>query len=218
MVVVEVIGEDPSEVALVENDAVIKALASNRSDESLHIRILPWRSWRHDYYFDTHALDALAEVPAVDAVAVSDQEARGFVIRKGFNELLSRPLGRRICCYVEVDDHAAVMAKHQEAKQDAKRRGRHSEEIDCHNVTNVVVQESCPSQKLDPATIQPFGDSGTGRSQMSDTWCSATMALCRNESARFEVQARTLALGGAGRAIRVFAQAARRYRWCNPPT
>ena len=38
MVVVEVVGEDPSEVAFVENDTVIKALATDRSDDSLDVR------------------------------------------------------------------------------------------------------------------------------------------------------------------------------------
>lgn len=38
MVVVEVVREDPSEVAFIENDTVIKALATDRSDDSLDVR------------------------------------------------------------------------------------------------------------------------------------------------------------------------------------
>lgn len=38
MIVVEVIGEDPSEAALTENDAMIKALATDRSDQAFDVR------------------------------------------------------------------------------------------------------------------------------------------------------------------------------------
>ena len=38
MIVIEVIVEDPSKVALVENNAIIEALATDRSDDSLDVR------------------------------------------------------------------------------------------------------------------------------------------------------------------------------------
>lgn len=45
---------------------------------------------------------------------------------------------------VEVDDHAAVMAEYDEAEQHPERRGRYREEINRHDVANMVVQESPP--------------------------------------------------------------------------
>ncbi len=42
---------------------------------------------------------------------------------------------------IEVDDHAAIVSEHNAAEQDAKRRGRYREEIDRHDIANVVVQE-----------------------------------------------------------------------------
>ena len=38
MIIVEVLGENPSEVALVEHDELVEALAMDRSDESLDVR------------------------------------------------------------------------------------------------------------------------------------------------------------------------------------
>ncbi len=85
----------------------MKALSPDTADQAFNVRILPWRSWRCDDFFDAHMLDALAQVQAVDAVVVSDQEARRFVIRKGFDDLLGRPARRGIRRYVEVGDHTA---------------------------------------------------------------------------------------------------------------
>ena len=53
---------------------MIKALSADTADQAFNVRILPWRSWRRDDFFDAHVLDTLAEVHSVDAVAVSDQE------------------------------------------------------------------------------------------------------------------------------------------------
>ena len=38
MIIVEVIGEDPLQVALVEHDEVVEALAADRADDSLDVR------------------------------------------------------------------------------------------------------------------------------------------------------------------------------------
>ena len=69
------------------------------------------RLWRQA--LGRHVFDALAKVHAVDAVAVSDQEARRFVIRKGFDDLLGRPARSWMSSGVELDDHAAVMSEYE---------------------------------------------------------------------------------------------------------
>ncbi len=46
--------------------------------------------------------------------------------------------------HIEVDDHAPMMSEYDEAEQDAKRHGRYREEVDCHNIANMIVQESPP--------------------------------------------------------------------------
>ena len=43
-----------------------------------------------------------------------------------------------------VSNSTAVMAEHHQAKQDAKRRCRYREEVDRHNVGNMVIQEGLP--------------------------------------------------------------------------
>ena len=123
---------------------MIEAFSTDAADQAFNARILPWRSWRRDNFFDARVLDALTEVRSVDAVAVSDQEARHFVIRKGIDDLLGRPARTWIRRDVEVDDHAAVVSEYDEAEQYTKRRCRNGEEVNRHDIANVVVKERTP--------------------------------------------------------------------------
>ena len=47
-------------------------------------------------------------------------------------------------CGVEVDDYSAVVSEYDEAEQDSKCRGRYREEVDRHNIANMVLQEGPP--------------------------------------------------------------------------
>ena len=145
MIVREVARENSSQMGVVEYDDMGETLSADTADQAFNVRILPWRSWRRDDFFDTHVPDALAEVRGVDSVSVSDQEARRFVVRKGFDDLLGCPeriwMGRD----VEVDDNAAVVSEHDEAEQYAERRCQHREEVDGDDVSDMIVKESTPS-------------------------------------------------------------------------
>ncbi len=95
-------------------------------------------------------LDQFLEERAENGVAIADQESRGMILAKSLDDLLSCPLGCRMRSGVEVYDHAAVMAKYDETEQDAKRRCRYREEVGCHDIANVVVQESPPRLRRRP--------------------------------------------------------------------
>ncbi len=69
---------------------------------------------------DAHVLDPLLEEHTVNGVAISDQEPRGMVLRKRLDDLLSRPLGRRMRCYVEVDYFPAVVMQHDKGEEYSK--------------------------------------------------------------------------------------------------
>lgn len=155
MIIVEVIGEDSPEMTLVEHDGMVKALAADRTDQAFNVRILPRRSWCRDNFFDAHVLDALAEVHTIDAVAISEQETGGLIVGKRLHDLLCCPLCCRVSRDVEVNDHPTVMTEYDKAEQDAKRGSRHREEIDCHDVANVVVQESPPRLRRRLAMADP---------------------------------------------------------------
>ena len=123
---------------------MIEALATHGTDQPLNEWILPRRPIGDDDFLDAHMLDPPAEERTVDGVAIADQESRSMILGKRLDDLLSRPLGRWMRSGVEVDDHATVMTEYDEAEQHAERRGRYREEINRHDVANMVVQESPP--------------------------------------------------------------------------
>ena len=116
VIVFEVRVEDPLEMSLVEHDDMTKALASNGADHPLRVRILPWRSWRADDFFDTHVRNSGLEILTVNSVAIPDQKSGRFVIRKGFDNLLGCPFGRWMLGHVEMNDAPTIVAKNDQRK------------------------------------------------------------------------------------------------------
>ena len=115
---------------LAEYDHMIETLPPNRSDQPLGVRILPRAGRTREDLTDPHAGDSASERVTIDPVAISQQPARGGVVRKRFNDLLGRPRRRRMLGDVDVNDPPAVMHQHDEDEQDSAREGRYGEEID----------------------------------------------------------------------------------------
>ena len=117
MVVVEVAGEDASQVSFVHHDHVVEAFSSDASDQPFNERILPGRASSSHDLFDAHVPDAALEVLTIDAVTISQQVSRCAVPRERFDDLLSSPLGRGVCSDVEVQDAPPLMGEDQEDEE-----------------------------------------------------------------------------------------------------
>ncbi len=120
MIAGEIQTGDAHEVSLVDRDDMLEALTTNRPDESLDVWRLPRRTARDDNFLDAHVLGALPEVLTVDRVLVADQKPGRSIIRKRFDDLLSRPLGCRMRGDVEVDDLSSMMTKNDEGEKYAE--------------------------------------------------------------------------------------------------
>src|SRR5262245_1496729 len=70
VIIREVRGENALQMPLAENDDMLEALAPDRADEPLGERVLPRAVRGREDFTDAHALRALAERVAVDAVAI----------------------------------------------------------------------------------------------------------------------------------------------------
>ena len=66
VIVREVARQGTAQVPFAEDEDVIQTLASDRSDEPLGERILPWAVRRCQDFTDAHAIHAFAERMAVD--------------------------------------------------------------------------------------------------------------------------------------------------------
>ena len=71
MIVVEISRNDAPEMAFIQNDDVIEAVASQGSYEPLHERVLPRTSRRANDLLDPHAPDSPLKCAAIDRIAIS---------------------------------------------------------------------------------------------------------------------------------------------------
>src|ERR1700730_11464201 len=132
MVVIEISGNDTPEMAFVQNDEMIEAIAAQGSDQPLHERVLPRTSWRAEDLFDPYALDPPLKCAAIDRIAIAEEVFRRAVPWEGFDDLLARPLSRRILGNVEVHDFSSRMCKHNQHEEQLQSDRRYDKEIDRH--------------------------------------------------------------------------------------
>ena len=109
MIVAEETGEGAPEMLLAQEDDEIGALAADTAHESLALRIMPRTPRRDQDFFDSHVLHATPEVCAVDAIAIPKKIPRHVAPRECLNDLLGRPFGGWIVCYVEMKDPSPIV-------------------------------------------------------------------------------------------------------------
>lgn len=81
VVIPEIGGPRPLQVPGVEKQEMVQALAPNRSDQPLHISVLPGTLWRNEYLLDTQCLKTTADIIAIDSVSRSRIRYGGVVLR-----------------------------------------------------------------------------------------------------------------------------------------
>src|SRR5438128_8817733 len=74
-IVTEISFENPSQMRLSEHDDVVEAFPANTSNQTLGQRILPRTPWSSEHFRDSHALNPVSEVAAVNSVPITDQIA-----------------------------------------------------------------------------------------------------------------------------------------------
>jgi hypothetical protein len=142
---------------------MIKALAPDGPDQSFHERTLPWRPSGDDDLLDAHALYPTGEAVTVDMVAIPKQEAWSLVPRESLDDLLSRPLRRRVGGDVEVQHTAPMVSEDEKDEQDLIPHDRDNEEVDRDDVFDVIPEECAPGGRRGLALADHvLGDGGLG--------------------------------------------------------
>mgnify|MGYP001820768236 CR=1 FL=1 len=131
-------------MTLVEDDDMVEALAAYGADQAFDIRILPGRARGDAHLSDTEAAHTAPESFAVDVVTVTQQVPGSGVEGKRLDYLLCRPLGRGVFGDVEVHDLPPPMSEHQEHIQYAKGGCGDGEEVDGHELFDMIVEEGPP--------------------------------------------------------------------------
>ena len=130
VVVSEVGAQEPFEMAVVVDDHVIDALASDRANQTLDIGILPGRARGGEHLFDCEAAYPAAKLGAIDFVAVVQEITRCLLPGKRLNHLLSRPPACGVFGDVEVDDLPTLETQNEEYVQNSKSERRDGEKVD----------------------------------------------------------------------------------------
>ena len=124
---------------------MIETFSPHGTNDALYVCSLPRRARRGQHFVDAHVSHVCSEVIAENHIAVPQQVARDLIKRKGFPQLLSRPLSRWVRGNIEVKDAATIMGQYQEYVKDLETDRRDSEEIDGDHLRDVVLEECPPS-------------------------------------------------------------------------
>src|SRR6188472_4270072 len=109
-----------AQMPLAEHDHMIKAIASDRADQSFNIPVLPRRSRRCRSVANAHRANAPRKCLAIDTVAISNQIGRHWVPVAGFADLPVDPLGSRMRSNANPEDASATMFQHEHPVQQSK--------------------------------------------------------------------------------------------------
>ena len=113
VVVLEVPSEDVSQVALAEDEDMVKTLSPDRADEAFREGILPGASGSREGLLESACPHTLAEEVPVDRIAIAKEIGRGAVVGEGVHDLLGCPSGRWMLGEV-LDGELAVAAEEAE--------------------------------------------------------------------------------------------------------
>jgi len=114
VVVGDVFFEPGQEMPLIQDDQAIGAFPTDCPDDAFAVAVLLGGTIGSSDILDAHVAQQATEVVVEDGAAIVEQVLGGLVIWKGFDDLPSRPLGRRVGSDVDVQDSAVAVTQHDE--------------------------------------------------------------------------------------------------------
>src|SRR6478672_7039500 len=82
VIIAQVAFKNAAEMFVVDDDHMIEAFATEASDQSLHVRILPRTSWSRPYLLNSHSLNSVLEILPVNSISIANQIARRQIVGK----------------------------------------------------------------------------------------------------------------------------------------
>src|SRR4030095_12407612 len=124
---------------------MVQTLSTHRTNEALHVCVLPWRSRCCQNFVNFHFAHLLMECCAVNAITIMQQIAGGAIPGKRFSDLAGRPFGGGMRRHVEVNRVTPGMTYHHKYKQQAKAHRPFNQKTCCYYLLNVVLQKRAPT-------------------------------------------------------------------------
>src|ERR671919_739153 len=100
---------------------------------------------RGDHFLNLHPFHSTSKFFSINRISIPKQIAGSGIIRKGFDDLLSGPLGCRIRGHIEMNDLPATVKEDDEAVQNAEIDRRDREEIYGRNLIRMIGKKCFPS-------------------------------------------------------------------------
>src|SRR3954464_3033100 len=132
-----------AQMPLAEYDQMVKALASDRADQTFGMTVLPRRARRCRSVANAHRSKASSENLSINPVTIANEILRRTISATCFIHLTRDPLGRRVCGYIDPEDPTSIMFKDQQSIQKSKRDRRNHEQIDRGDPL-CMIEEECP--------------------------------------------------------------------------
>ncbi len=121
--VIQIGSENAPQMPYAQDDKLIQALFSDRTDRPFDIVILPWQTRCRDDFVDAHGLDPCADHQPIDAVPMPDHVVWCRVPREGFCHLLLDPGRCRMSRHTDMQDPPSLVLQHDEHVQEPECRG-----------------------------------------------------------------------------------------------
>jgi hypothetical protein len=124
---------------------MIKAFTPCRTNQTLHICVLPGRPQRSWSIPDSQRAQASPHDVAVDGVSIAHQISWRCVPRERLGRLPSNPLGRWMRRYGVVNELPPAMSENHQTVKQLEADRRHDEQICGGNSRRLVAQEGRPT-------------------------------------------------------------------------
>ena len=176
LVVVEhVRRHQPFQMPLIQDDHVVKQVASATSHPALRNTVLPWTAKGRASWLASHIPHSRNHIGSKLCVSVEEQESVRLFVGPSFSQLLYNPKRIGISRHIEMQDLTPVVADDEKAIQNTKRERWDGEEVHRRNGLAMVSEERQPSLhgiwisrgSLDPSRDTPFREIETQLEQFA---------------------------------------------------
>ena len=123
---------------------MVQAISSYGADQAFGVRILPGTPGCGEYFFNMQRRDPQTNFISIDAIPISYEIARRIPIGEGLDDLLGGPDRGGMFGHIEMQHLPTTVFQHDEHEQHLHGQRRHGEEIDRHQLADMVVKERLP--------------------------------------------------------------------------
>src|SRR6202165_339611 len=134
-----------AEVPLSEHNNVVKAFASDRTDQPFGVSILPRGAWRRWSVANAHRSKSSDEDIAIGLIAIADQIVGSPFPAESFRELICHPFCGRMRRDAKPKNLPPAMPHDQQAVEQTKRDCRDDEQIHRRDAVGMIIEKCFPT-------------------------------------------------------------------------